>query len=93
MNPGQFIVPAAACGFAFLSLTAVLFVVALVVVVVRWCRDRRDRRHDVGPDALRLLEELDGHLDAFAADDPEVQAGLARLRAAVRDEQQNGGTS
>lgn len=59
-------------------------------------------RHDVGPDALRLLEELDAHLDEkFDAladfyewpEPPDLVAGLQRLRAAVRDEQQEGGTA
>ncbi len=52
--------------------------------------------HDVGPDSLRLLEDLDAHLDAHAArlaglyerlgpPDPEWDAGLERLYDAVRD--------
>lgn len=39
--------------------------------------------HDVGPDALRLLEDLDDHLDRFVANDPEVKAGLSRLFEAL----------
>jgi hypothetical protein len=46
--------------------------------------------HDVGPDSLRLLEDLDAHLDNFVANDPEVKAGLARLHAAIHDERQEG---
>ncbi len=52
--------------------------------------------HNVGPDSLRLLEDLDSHLDAHAArlaglyerlgpPDPAWDAGLERLRDAVRD--------
>jgi hypothetical protein len=57
-------------------------------------------QHDVGPDALRLLEELDDHLNEQLAalaglyervGPPEVDAGCDRLRPAVRDEQQKGG--
>jgi len=60
-------------------------------------------KHDVGPDALRLLEDLDAHLDEHYArishlfeglgPPPSRAAGLAQLRAAVRDEQQKGGAS
>lgn len=56
--------------------------------------------HDVGPDALRLLEDLDAHLDGYFArvshlfeelgPPPIDPAGLDRLRAAVRDDQQQG---
>jgi hypothetical protein len=55
-------------------------------------------RHDVGPDNLRLLEDLDAHLDAYAAQiaglyeplvspDPVLAAGADRLWDAIRDEQ------
>lgn len=56
--------------------------------------------HDVGPDALRLMEDLDDHLDAhFARLSPLFEqvgpppsafgweSGQQRLRDAVRDEQ------
>lgn len=46
--------------------------------------------HDVGPDALRLLKDLDTHLDEYVAADTELAAGFDRLRRAVRDEQQKG---
>lgn len=46
---------------------------------------RREQRHDVGPDALRLLQELDVHLDEYVAADPELAAGFDRLRDAIRD--------
>jgi len=58
-------------------------------------------KHDVGPDALLLLEQLDAHLDAYYArlshlfeelgPPPPHLTGLQRLRQAVRDEQQKGG--
>jgi hypothetical protein len=58
-------------------------------------------KHDVGPDALRLLEDLDAHLDDYYArlshlfeglgPPPSHVTGLRRLRQAVRDEQQKGG--
>lgn len=50
-----------------------------------------------GPNSLQLMEDLDAHLDAYAASidglyeepssglDPELAAGLQRLRAAVHD--------
>lgn len=40
---------------------------------------------DVGPDALQLLEDLDAHLDAYVAADPELAAGCARLWDAIHD--------
>jgi len=46
--------------------------------------------HDVGPDALRLLQHLDAHLDAHVAADPELAAGFDRLRQAIREEQNKG---
>lgn len=59
-----------------------------------------DTEHDVGPDALRLLEDLDAHLDQqFAAlaglyerlGPSDLDAGFDRLRQAIRDEQRKGG--
>jgi hypothetical protein len=53
----------------------------------------------VGPDSLRLMQDLDAHLDAYAArvaglyepaytaPDPVLAAGCERLWDAVRDEQ------
>jgi len=71
--------------------------------IVAAARRRTAVKHDVGPDALRLLEDLDAHLDEHYArishlfeglgPPPSHAAGLARLRAAVRDEQQKGGAS
>lgn len=54
---------------------------------------RRERqRHDVGPDALRLLQELDTHLDEYVAADPELSAGFDRLRNALREHRKEEGT-
>ena len=61
------------------------------------------RQHDVGPDSLRLLQDLDAHLDAYFAQlshlfeelgpppsqDP-MAAGLDRLRDAIHNDQQKG---
>lgn len=58
--------------------------------------------HDVGPDALRLLEDLDAHLDRHFAEvaalyervgppGPDL-VGLDRLHQAVRDEPDGGST-
>lgn len=57
-------------------------------------------QHDVGPDALRLLEDLDAQLDLHftkleglyerVGPPPVDLAGLGRLREVVRDEQQKG---
>lgn len=85
--PGQFIVSAAFLGFGVLAVLSAALLVAMAVAVVRWWRARR---HDVGPDALHLQRDVDKYLDRLAANDPEVKAGLARLDAAVRDEQQRG---
>lgn len=46
--------------------------------------------YEVGPDALRLLAELDAHLNEYVAADAELAAGFDRLRQAIRDEQQKG---
>jgi hypothetical protein len=44
-------------------------------------RDRLIRAaHDVGPDSLRLLQDTDRYLERIAAGDPELNAGLTRLR-------------
>ena len=78
--PGQLIVPAAVFGLAVFAVMAVVLAVSAALGVVFWWRDRP---HKVGPDALRLLEDLDKHLDHFVATDPEVQAGIARLFEAL----------
>ena len=55
--------------------------------------------HDVGPDALRLLQDLDAHLDQYSTQlaglyervgSPDLDAGCDRLREAIRDEQNRG---
>lgn len=94
------------------ALTAALIVVAcLLLLAVGLCRAagrgsraeeaREETGHDVGPDSLRLLEDLDAHLDAHAAQlaglyerlgppGPEWDAGCERLWDAIRDERQKG---
>lgn len=86
MIPGQFIVSAAWFGLAILAVMVACLVIFAVWAAAFWWRDRR---HDVGADQLRLLRNLDKHLDRFVANDPEMKAGLARLAAAV-DGEQNG---
>lgn len=92
-------------GYAFVLLAFAFF-------IWRVCRDPRPKARDViaaardsyeGPDSLRLMQDLDAHLDAYAtqigglyeqsavAPDPVLAAGRDRLRDAVRDEQQKGG--
>jgi len=85
--PEQVVIPAAMVGFAYLAVSVAVIVIFGAAAIAAWRRDRRDEQHDVGPDALQLLDDLDAHLDQFAIDDPEVKAGLARLNAAVRDDQ------
>lgn len=46
---------------------------------------RREQRHDIGPDALLLLQELDAHLDEYLLANPDIAAGFNRLRDAIRD--------
>ena len=46
---------------------------------------RDNQQPDIGPDALRLLEELDAHLDNYVLADPELAAGFDRLRTAITD--------
>jgi hypothetical protein len=76
---------------------ALVVLAALGATVCAWQVRRtwlahRTQQPDVGPDALRLLQELDAHLDEYVLADPELAAGFDRLRTAIRDEQQNGGT-
>ncbi|MFE9764649.1 hypothetical protein ACFYPC_08980 [Streptomyces sp. NPDC005808] len=91
-----------------INLGIAVFLLVCTLVLFRLCRTPRPRtqwRYE-GPDSLRLMEDLDAHLDRHFAElsglyerlgppdlDPEVQAGLARLHDAVRPEQQDGGTS
>jgi len=77
----------------------------MAVVVWRATRPRPARRvaeHDVGPDALRLLEDLEDHMTAYEASvrslydrprtphDPVIAAGCDRLRQAIRDHEKGG---
>ncbi|MGW1796915.1 hypothetical protein ACWCQN_13110 [Streptomyces sp. NPDC001984] len=82
--PGQVVVAAGLLALVYLVGQAVALVFSIVAAIVAWWRGRR---HDVGPDALRLLEDLHKHLDRCAARDPEVAAGFARLDAAIQDRQ------
>lgn len=79
----------------FLKILAVVFALMAVCVFVCWRVGRvlrrslhRDRTADVGPDSLRLLQELDAHLDDYVAADPELAAGFDRLRDALREHRQ-----
>ena len=42
--------------------------------------------HDVGPDSLRLLRDLDLHLNLYVVDHPDVAEGFARLHRAIEDQ-------
>lgn len=44
--------------------------------------------HDVGPDVLLLLEDLDVHFDRHVLQHPDVADGFARLDRALREEPQ-----
>lgn len=89
-------------------IAAVLLLVGLLLVAGGLCRvggkasraeeAREEPVHDVGPDSLRLLQDLDAHLDAHAAQlaglyerlgppGPEWDAGCERLWDAIRDVQ------
>lgn len=87
-------------------IAAVLILVALLLLALGLCRvggqasraeeAREETAHDVGPDPLRLLQDLDTHLDTHAAQlaglyerlgppAGEWDAGLERLWDAVND--------
>lgn len=74
--PGQVIVPAALIAAAYLFVVVVVLLILIASAIATWWRCRK---HDVGPDALKLLEDLDAYLERSATDDPEIEAGLARL--------------
>ena len=87
------------------GLTGLLIVAAPVAVAlagilwrlwaIRRGAARRDRLaraetvHDVGPDSLRLLRDLDLHLNLYLVDHRDIAEGLARLDQAVRDHRTN----
>jgi hypothetical protein len=83
--PGQLVIGAAALGCLFLLMAAVAVLVVVCDRIARWVRQQPEQ-HD-NPGALRLLEELDLHLDAYLLEHPEVREGFDRLRDAVDDEQ------
>jgi hypothetical protein len=85
--PGQVVVPAAVVAFAFLAVGFFVLLVLIAAAIACWWRDRRASQHDVGPDALRLLEDLDEDLDAYVADYPDIAEGFARLTAALNEQQ------
>lgn len=84
--PGQFVIAAAVVGFAILFSVAVATLLVVSVRIADWRRRRAAARHDV-----RLLNDLDKHLNGYVHDNPELKAGLERLLGALRDEQQEGG--
>ena len=63
--------------------TAVVWITACVIS--RWLRARR--HDDAGPD---VLEELAALINDYALDNPDLEAGFARLLADIHDEQQEG---
>lgn len=78
-----------------LVITVVSVVGALVCARQAIRAWRADDRYDVGPDALRLFEDLDAHLDAHFArlaplfeelgPPPADPAGYDRLRNAIHE--------
>lgn len=94
------------------AITVITFLIAAYTVIAV-CLRRRDRRRPSerdriiaaardsyqGPDSLRLLEDLEAHIDAYGmaieglyeqphtAPDPVLAAGTGRLWDAVRDTQ------
>lgn len=76
---GGVIILAALVGIAWLTLHASCRIYQAIT-------DTRAARHDVGPDALRLLQDLDTHLTQTVAHDPHLAAAYARLDAAIRKE-------
>lgn len=85
--PGQAVITAATVGYAYLAVSLASLLILIVWAGAAWWRGRQ---HDVGPDALRLQQDLDRYMDRLARRDPEVKAGLARLDAAVRGKQRPG---
>lgn len=87
---------------AFLIVVAVWVLLALAFVATLWRASRRPTppasTHDVGPDALRLLEDLDAHLaqqyarlsDLYERVGSPPANGFTRLMQAIRDEQNKG---
>lgn len=78
---------------AFFSTAIVAAGMRAADAVARWWKRRYVTEHDVGPDALQLLEELDTHLDQYLVEHPDVAAGFDRLRNVVRDQQEKGGSA
>lgn len=76
----------AACWTA--AIVATLIVAALYAI----CRaaGQASRHEEAAAAACEELRDLDTHLNAYVAADPELAAGLNRLWHAIRDEQQNG---
>lgn len=96
--PEQVVIPAAMVGFAYLAVSVAVLVIFGTAAFAAWRRDRRDQQHDVGPDALLLLEDLDAHLNQQFAQlsglyerlgPPDLEAGCDRLRAALRDDRED----
>lgn len=54
------------------------------------CRRVRARRQGLTVAEARLLDELDAHLDGYLADNPDIEAGLNRLRHAIHTEPSKG---
>ena len=81
-------------GLAAGVVTALIVAACLLLLALGLCRaagrgSRAEAMRDVGPDALRLLEELDAHLDTYLINNPDMADGFARLRQVIRDEQAN----
>lgn len=77
-------------GVVVSSLAGTCWLIRRKTVRGEMARDQAAREntvHDVGPDSLRLLKDLDLHLNLYLVDHPDVAEGFARLRQAVRDEQ------
>ncbi|MEW2300239.1 hypothetical protein AB0958_09690 [Streptomyces sp. NPDC006655] len=85
MGPGPYITNASLISLALLVTVTAVGVLIAVTAAVCAVRDRRRRRRAAEADLPRYSrDEVDAHLDCLATHDPEVEAALARLDAAVR---------
>lgn len=78
-------IAAAAVGLLCLTCLAVLGLIAAAAAIARWAGRRQQTRQDAVDAATRAA--LYAHLDDYVAANADLDAGFARLEAAIREQQ------
>ncbi|MEV7394907.1 hypothetical protein [Streptomyces sp. NPDC091215] len=89
-GPGRIVMLGAGAGLLLMAAATAALLVLVAAAVAQAVRSRRESRMLRTTEGRRIQRDARVHVDHFAAHDPEVRAGFARLDAAARSEKKGG---